>query len=196
MTSYFRPAATLLLLMTIITGGFYPALVTLLAQSVFPAQANGSLIRDKQGQAIGSTQIGQGFSQARYFWGRPSATAPYPYNATASGGSNLGPTNPALRDAVAQRIQALQQLDPDNHAPVPVDLVTASASGLDPQISIAAANYQIKRVAEARRLPESKVRDLVDSHIEPRQWRVFGEARVNVLGLNLALDAAAQTARP
>lgn len=196
MTSYFRPAATLLLLMTIITGGFYPALVTLLAQSVFPAQANGSLIRDKQGQAIGSTQIGQGFSQARYFWGRPSATAPYPYNATASGGSNLGPTNPALRDAVAQRIQALQQLDPDNHAPVPVDLVTASASGLDPHISIAAANYQIKRVAEARRLPESKVRDLVDSHIEPRQWRVFGEARVNVLGLNLALDAAAQTSRP
>ncbi|OAI05449.1 potassium-transporting ATPase subunit KdpC [Methylomonas methanica] len=196
MTSYFKPAATLLLLMTIITGGFYPALVTLLAQSVFPAQANGSLIRDKQGQAIGSTQIGQGFSQARYFWGRPSATAPYPYNATASGGSNLGPTNPALRDAVAQRIQALQQLDPDNHAPVPVDLVTASASGLDPQISIAAANYQIKRVAEARRLPESKVRDLVDSHIEPRQWRVFGEPRVNVLGLNLALDAAAQTSRP
>lgn len=196
MTSYFRPAVTLLLLMTIITGGFYPALVTLLAQSVFPAQANGSLIRDKQGHAIGSTQIGQGFSQARYFWGRPSATAPYPYNATASGGSNLGPTNPALRDAVAQHIQALQQLDPDNHEPVPVDLVTASASGLDPHISIAAANYQIKRVAEARRLPESKVRDLVDSHIEPRQWRVFGEARVNVLGLNLALDAAAQTARP
>ncbi|MCQ8116561.1 potassium-transporting ATPase subunit KdpC [Methylomonas rosea] len=196
MTSYFRPAVTLLLLMTIITGGFYPALVTLLAQSVFPAQANGSLIRDKQGQAIGSTQIGQGFSQARYFWGRPSATAPYPYNATASGGSNLGPTNPALRDAVAQRIQALQQLDLDNHAPVPVDLVTASASGLDPHISIAAANYQVKRVAEARQLPESKVRDLVDSHIEPRQWRVFGEARVNVLGLNLALDAAAQTARP
>ncbi len=196
MTSYFRPAATLLLLMTVITGGFYPALVTLLAQSVFPAQANGSLIRDKQGQAIGSTQIGQGFSQARYFWGRPSATAPYPYNATASGGSNLGPTNPALRDAVAQRIQALQQLDPDNHAPVPVDLVTASASGLDPHISIAAANYQIKRVAEARRLPESKVRDLVDSHIEPRQWRVFGEARVNVLGLNLALDAYSQPARP
>ncbi|OAH97515.1 potassium-transporting ATPase subunit C [Methylomonas methanica] len=196
MTSYFRPAVTLLLLMTVITGGFYPALVTLLAQSVFPAQANGSLIRDKQGQAIGSTQIGQGFSQARYFWGRPSATAPYPYNATASGGSNLGPTNPVLRDAVTQRIQALQQLDTDNHAPVPVDLVTASASGLDPHISIAAANYQIKRVAEARQLPESKVRDLVDSHIEPRQWRVFGEARVNVLGLNLALDAAAQTSRP
>ncbi|MBD9360931.1 potassium-transporting ATPase subunit KdpC [Methylomonas fluvii] len=196
MTSYFRPAATLLLLMTLLTGGLYPALVTLLAQSIFPAQANGSLIQDKQGQAIGSALIGQSFSQARYFWGRPSATAPYPYNAAASGGSNLGPTNPALSDAVAQRIQALQQLDPDNHAQVPVDLVTASASGLDPHISIAAAHYQIKRVAKARKLPESVVIALVESHSEPRQWRVFGEPRVNVLGLNLALDAAAQTAQP
>ncbi|AMK75145.1 MULTISPECIES: potassium-transporting ATPase subunit KdpC [Methylomonas] len=196
MTSYFRPAATLLLLMTIITGGFYPALVTLLAQTVYPAQANGSLIRDKQGQTIGSALIGQGFSQARYFWGRPSATAPSPYNAAASGGSNLGPTNPALRDAVTQRIQALQQLDSGNHAPVPVDLVTASASGLDPHISIAAALYQIKRVAKARKLEESAVRDLIESHIEPRQWRVFGEPRVNVLALNLALDAYAQTTQP
>jgi K+-transporting ATPase ATPase C chain len=182
--------------MTIITGGVYPALVTLLAQSVFPAQANGSLIHDEQGQAIGSALIGQGYSQDRYFWGRPSATAPYPYNAAASGGSNLGPTNSALSDAVAQRIQALQQRDPDNHAPVPVDLVTASASGLDPHISIAAANYQIKRVAKARKLSESAVRSLVESRSEPRQWRVFGEPRVNVLSLNLALDAAAQTAQP
>lgn len=196
MTSYFRPAATLLLLMTILTGGLYPALVTLLAQSIFPAQANGSLIQDKQGQTVGSALIGQSFSQARYFWGRPSATAPYPYNAAASGGSNLGPTNPALSDAVKQRIQALQQLDPNNHAPVPVDLVTASASGLDPHISIAATHYQIKRVAKARKLPESAVRALVESHTEPRQWRVFGEPRVNVLGLNLALDVAAQTAQP
>ncbi|PKD37984.1 potassium-transporting ATPase subunit C [Methylomonas sp. Kb3] len=196
MTSYFRPAATLLLLMTFLTGGLYPALVTLLAQSVFPAQANGSLIQDKQGQAIGSALIGQSFSQARYFWGRPSATAPYPYNAAASGGSNLGPTNPALSDAVKLRIQALQQLDPDNRALVPVDLVTASASGLDPHISIAAAHYQIKRVAKARKLPESVARDLVESHSEPRQWRIFGEPRVNVLSLNLALDAATQTTRP
>ncbi|MDX8128422.1 potassium-transporting ATPase subunit KdpC [Methylomonas sp. OY6] len=196
MTSYFRPAATLLLLMTFLTGGLYPALVTLLAQSVFPAQANGSLIQDKQGQAIGSALIGQSFSQARYFWGRPSATAPYPYNAAASGGSNLGPTNPALSDAVKLRIRALQQLDPDNRALVPVDLVTASASGLDPHISIAAAHYQIKRVAKARKLPESVVRDLVESHSEPRQWRIFGEPRVNVLSLNLALDAYSQAARP
>ncbi|MEI8570403.1 potassium-transporting ATPase subunit KdpC [Methylomonas sp. LW13] len=196
MTSYFRPAATLLLLMTFLTGGLYPALVTLLAQSVFPAQANGSLILDKQGQAIGSALIGQSFSQARYFWGRPSATAPYPYNAAASGGSNLGPTNPALSDAVKLRIQALQQLDPDNRALVPVDLVTASASGLDPHIGIAAAHYQIKRVAKARKLPESVVRDLVESHSEPRQWLIFGEPRVNVLSLNLALDAYSQAARP
>ncbi|WP_445368632.1 potassium-transporting ATPase subunit KdpC [Methylomonas sp. BW4-1] len=196
MISYFRPAATLLLLLTILTGVIYPALITLLAQSVYPTQANGSLIQDAQGQAVGSTLIGQSFSQARYFWGRPSATAPYPYNAAASGGSNLGPTNPALSDAVKLRIQALQQLDPDNSALVPVDLVTASASGLDPHISIAAAHYQIKRVAKARKLPESVVRDLVESHSEPRQWRVFGEPRVNVLGLNLALDVAAQTAQP
>ncbi|MBD9357040.1 potassium-transporting ATPase subunit KdpC [Methylomonas albis] len=196
MTTYFKPAATLLLLMTLITGGLYPALVTLIAQTVFPAQANGSLIHDKLGQAIGSVLIGQGFSEPQYFWSRPSATAPYPYNAAASGGSNLGPTNPALRDAVTQRIQALQQLDSGNHAPVPVDLITASASGLDPHISIAAANYQIKRVAKARKLPESVVRNLVESHTQPRQWRVFGEPRVNVLGLNLALDAAAQPAQP
>ncbi|OQW79504.1 MAG: potassium-transporting ATPase subunit C [Proteobacteria bacterium ST_bin11] len=196
MQTYLKPALMLLLTMTLITGGLYPVLVTLVAQVVFPAQANGSLIIDKEGQAIGSTLIGQPFNQTRYFWGRPSATAPHPYNAAASGGSNLGPTNPALTEAVALRIQALQQLDPGNHAPVPVDLVTASASGLDPHISNAAAHYQIKRVAKARHLPESIVQELVNAHTENRQWLVLGESRVNVLALNLALDAYAQTTQP
>ncbi|WNB76856.1 potassium-transporting ATPase subunit KdpC [Methylomonas koyamae] len=190
MSSYLRPAATMLLLLTLITGAVYPALVTLIAQTLFPEQANGSLIKTANGDAVGSKLIGQSFSDPKYFWSRPSATAPYPYNAAASGGSNLGPTNPALADAVAARIQALKQADPDNKAPVPVDLVTASASGLDPHISPAAAEYQLKRVAKLRKIDERQLRELIQANSEGRQWGVFGEPRVNVLRLNLALDAA------
>ena len=188
MTSYVKPALMLLLTLTLVTGAIYPALVTLIAQTAFPAQANGSLITDKQGQTIGSSLIGQAFDRPEYFWGRPSATAPFPYNAAASGGSNLGPTNPALRDAVSARIQALKQADPDNKMPVPVDLVTASASGLDPHISIAAAEYQIKRIAKSGKITEAALYELVKAHTQERQWQVFGEPRVNVLELNLALD--------
>ncbi|QPK64290.1 potassium-transporting ATPase subunit KdpC [Methylomonas sp. LL1] len=188
MTSYVKPALMLLLTLTLVTGAIYPALVTLIAQTAFPAQANGSLITDKQGQTIGSSLIGQTFDRPEYFWGRPSATAPVPYNAAASGGSNLGPTNPALRDAVSARIQALKQADPDNKMPVPVDLVTASASGLDPHISIAAAEYQIKRIAKSGKITEAALYELVNAHTQDRQWQVFGEPRINVLELNLALD--------
>ena len=194
MFSYLRPAATMLLLLTLTTGAIYPALVTALAQVCFDYQANGSLLKDQQGRAIGSALIGQPFSEAEYFWGRPSATSPYPYNAAASSGSNLGPTNPALIEAVAARIHALKHLDPTNKAPVPVDLVTASGSGLDPHISLAAADYQIKRVAKARHMPLEDLRKLLLNHTESRQWRVFGEPRVNVLQLNLALDALEQQA--
>ncbi|BBL57260.1 potassium-transporting ATPase subunit KdpC [Methylomonas koyamae] len=190
MSSYLRPAATMLLLLTFITGAAYPALVTLIAQTLFAEQSNGSVIKTANGDAVGSKLIGQSFSEPEYFWSRPSATAPYPYNAAASGGSNLGPTNPALADAVAARIQALKQADPDNKAPVPVDLVTASASGLDPHISPAAAEYQLKRVARLRKIDERQLRDLIQANSEGRQWGVFGEPRVNVLRLNLALDAA------
>ncbi len=189
MSSYLRPAATVLLLFTLATGAVYPALVTFIAQILFPEQANGSLIKNSQGDTVGSILIGQSFSEPKYFWSRPSATAPYPYNAAASSGSNLGPTNPALADAVAARIQALKQADPDNRAPVPVDLVTASASGLDPHISSAAAEYQVKRVARFRKIEEAKVRELIEANTEGRQWGVLGEPRVNVLQLNLALDA-------
>jgi K+-transporting ATPase ATPase C chain len=188
MTTYLKPAAMLLLLFTLLTGALYPAVVTALAQVLFPSQANGSLLKDKQGQLIGSALIGQTFSEPKYFWSRPSATSPYSYNAGASSGSNLGPANPALTDAVAARIQALKEADPDNKAPVPVDLITASGSGLDPQMSLAAADYQIQRVAKVRKISESKVRELVSAHTEDRQWAVFGEPRVNVLQLNLALD--------
>jgi len=183
-----KPAAIMLLLLTLVAGAVYPALVTLIAQTLFAEQANGSLIKTANGDAVGSKLIGQSFSDPNYFWNRPSATAPYPYNAAASGGSNLGPTNPALREAVAARIQALKQADPDNLAPVPVDLVTASASGLDPHISPAAAEYQLKRVAKLRKIDASKLRQLIAAHSEGRQWGVFGEPRVNVLLLNLALD--------
>ena len=189
MTTYLRPAALLLLLFTMLTGVLYPAVVTGLAQLLFAEQAHGSLLRDAQGQLVGSALIGQSFSEPKYFWGRPSATAPYSYNAGASGGSNLGPTNPALLEAVAARIAALQAVDPDNKAPVPVDLVTASGSGLDPQISLAAAAYQVPRIARVRQLSVAKVRELVSAAAEDRQWCVFGEPRVNVLRLNLALDA-------
>ncbi len=182
-----RQSIVSLLLLTLLTGVAYPLVGTGLAQLLFPTAANGSvLLRD--GKPVGSALIGQPFSDPRYFWGRPSATAPFPYNGAASGGSNLGPTNPALADAVKQRIAALRAADPENTKPVPVDLVTASGSGLDPQISPAAAEFQVERVARVRGLRVDDVRKLVASATQKRQWRIFGEPRVNVLQLNLALD--------
>jgi K+-transporting ATPase ATPase A chain len=181
-----RPALLIFILLTILTGILYPLIVTVIAQLVFPIQANGSLV-EQNGTMVGSSLIGQPFTSPQYFWGRPSATAP-PYNAGSSGGSNLGPSNPALVDAVRARVNALQAADPTNTLPIPVDLVTASASGLDPDISVAAAYYQIPRVARARNLSEAAVQGLVAGHIEGRQFGIFGEPRVNVLLLNLALD--------
>jgi K+-transporting ATPase ATPase C chain len=183
-----RQSVMLLLLMTVITGVAYPLVATGLAQVIFPGQANGSLIV-KNGKPIGSTLIGQSFTDARYFWGRPSATTPNPNNAASSSGSNTGPTNPALVDAVKQRIDALHAVDPTNNAPVPVELVTASASGLDPEISPAAAQYQVARVAQARKLSASQVQALVSEYTSGRTLGILGEPRVNVLKLNLALDA-------
>jgi|SRR6185312_12364647 len=190
MAKLLRQAIVLLLLLTAITGLAYPFAVTGIAQLVFPHQANGSVI-ERDGKPIGSVLIGQQFTGPKYFWGRPSATAPQPYDGTASGGSNLGPSNPVLTDAVKQRIVALRAADPGNHAPVPVDLVTASGSGLDPDISPAAALYQSNRVAHARGLPPDEVRALVDRYTQGRQFGVLGEPRVNVLELNLALDRLA-----
>jgi len=184
----FMNAAMMLLLLTVVTGVAYPGLVTVVAQLAMSDQAQGSLIL-RDGKAVGSTLIGQPLSDPKYFWSRPSATSPQPYNGLASSGSNLGPTNPALTDAVKERIEALKAADPGNTAPVPQDLVTASASGLDPHISPAAAEYQLRRVARVRGLDESKLRALVAAYTEPRQFGVLGEARVNVLQLNLALDA-------
>lgn len=181
-----KPALLMLALMTVLTGALYPLLVTGLAQG-FSRQAHGSLIV-RNGKVIGSELIGQPFSDPRYFWGRPSATSPMPYNAGASSGSNLGPLNPALEDAVKSRIQALRDADPGNTAPIPVDLVTASASGLDPHISPAAARWQAHRVARARGLSEATVMRLIDAHTEGRQFGLLGEPSVNVLALNLALD--------
>jgi K+-transporting ATPase ATPase C chain len=183
-----RPALALFVALSAITGLIYPLATTGVAKLAFPHRAAGSLI-DRDGQVIGSSLIGQAFSSPGYFWGRPSATSPMPYNAAASGGSNLGPTNPDLTQAVKDRIAALEAADPGNTAPVPVDLVTASASGLDPQISPAAADYQIARVARARKLPEGAVRKLVEQHTEAGAWMgLLGDATVNVLELNLALD--------
>jgi K+-transporting ATPase ATPase C chain len=190
MTMLLRPCLVLLGLFTALTGLVYPLAVTGLAQALFPRQANGSLVA-RDGQVIGSSLIGQPFDQDRYFWGRPSATAPSPYSAAASTGSNLGPSNPALRAAIVQRLERLRRADPGNPAPVPVDLVTASASGLDPHLSPAAALYQVRRVARARGLPEAEVRELVLSHVRPRTLGLLGEPRVPVLGLNLALDGLA-----
>jgi K+-transporting ATPase ATPase C chain len=187
MGAQIRPAIVSLVLLSVVTGLAYPAIVTAIAQVVFPHQANGSLII-KDGKAIGSSLIGQLFDDPKYFWGRPSATSPLPYNAAASSGSNLGPTNPALIKAVQERVDALRAADPGNTAPVPVDLVTASGSGLDPHISPAAAFYQVRRVARARGLSEEVVRGLVEGHIEGRQLGFLGEPRVNVLALNHALD--------
>src|SRR5262245_58017905 len=182
-----RPALLLFIVLSAITGIVYPLLVTGVAQGLFPRQANGSLI-ENNGKAVGSELIGQGFAAPKYFWGRPSATSPYPYNASSSGGSNQGPTNPALTDAVTARVKALRDADPGNTAPVPADLVTASGSGLDPHISPAAAEYQVARVAKARGLDPRKVRALVAAATEGRQLGFLGEPRVNVLRLNLALD--------
>ena len=174
---------------TVITGIIYPLFVTGIAQAFFHRQANGSLI-EKNGASVGSALIGQPFSDPKYFWGRLSATASFPYNAAASSGSNYGPSNPALREAVQARIDALKAADPDNNQPVPVDLVTFSASGLDPDISVAAADYQVKRVAHYRGFSETQVSTLVNKFTEGRQLGILGEPRVNVLKLNLALDEA------
>src|SRR6185436_17234553 len=188
MKGQLRPAVMMLLMLTILTGLIYPLAVTGLAQFLFPHQANGSLIV-RDGKIRGSELIGQPFDGPQYFWSRPSATAPFPYNAAASSGSNLGPTNPALTDTVNARIAKLKTADPENPANVPVDLVTASASGLDPHISPAAADYQVRRVAHARRLDEDILRRLVFRYTERRQFGILGDPRVNVLELNLALDA-------
>lgn len=191
MKTLLRPALSLFVLMSAITGVAYPVLTTGLAQAVFPDQANGSLVT-KNGQAVGSSLIGQSFSEPKYFWSRPSATAPMAYNAGASTGSNQGPLNPALTDAVKARVEALKAADPDNKAAVPVDLVTASGSGLDPHISIAAAEYQAARIARTRGLAPDAVRTLIGQHAEGRLLGLLGEPRVNVLALNLALDRTAQ----
>jgi potassium-transporting ATPase KdpC subunit len=188
MSRLLRNSLMMLLVMTIITGIAYPLLVTGLSQLLFPSQANGSLIA-KNGKPIGSTLIGQSFTEPKYFWGRPSATSPQANNGTGSGGSNLGPTNPALADAVKQRIAALQSADPGNRTPVPVDLVTSSGSGLDPEISPAAAQYQLGRVAKARGLSDAQLSLLIAQATSGRQLGLLGEPRVNVLQLNLALDA-------
>jgi len=187
MRSQLRPAIVSIAIFTIITGVLYPLIVTGIAQVIFPHPANGSLIV-QQGQVIGSELIGQAFTDPRYFWGRPSATSPFPYNASASAGSNLGPTNPTLTDDVNARIAALKASDPLSNSPIPVDLVTASGSGLDPNISIAAALYQVTRVSKARGLSEEIVKSLVDRYTEERQFIILGEPRVNVLELNMALD--------
>ena len=184
--THLRPALVVLALLTLLTGVAYPLLVTGIAQAAFPSQANGSLVRQGD-KIIGSSLIGQEFEDAKYFWGRLSATAPA-YNAGASSGSNLGPLNPALKDAAKARVEALRAADPGNTAPVPVDLATASGSGLDPHISPAAALYQVSRVAKARHLDEARVKALVEEHVEGRQLGVLGEPVVNVLLLNLALD--------
>uniref|UniRef100_Q46YY0 Potassium-transporting ATPase KdpC subunit n=3 Tax=Cupriavidus TaxID=106589 RepID=Q46YY0_CUPPJ len=184
-----RPVAVVFVVLSLVTGLLYPGVITAVSKAVFPEQAAGSLIV-RDGKAVGSSLIGQPFSDPKYFWGRLSATAPMPYNAGASAGSNLGPTNPALTDAARARIDALRAADPDNKAAVPVDLVTASGSGLDPHISIAAADYQAPRVARLRSLPLEKVQDLIKANMESPRLAVLGAPGVNVLKLNLALDAA------
>jgi K+-transporting ATPase ATPase C chain len=188
MLKMLRQSVTTLVVMAVLTGVIYPLAVTGIAQGLFSREAGGSMIVEDT-RIVGSELIGQPFSDPGYFWPRPSATAPVPYNAGASSGSNLGPTNPALLDAIQERVAVLRAADPGNTSQVPVDLVTASGSGLDPHISPAAAEYQLARVARARGLREEVVRALVVEHTESRQWGVFGEPRVNVLELNLSLDA-------
>ncbi len=189
MNTQLRPALVLFLALSVVTGLVYPLAVTGIAQVAFPDKANGSLVT-QDGKVVGSALIGQSFSDPKHFWSRPSATSPMPYNAANSAGSNQGPLNPALADAVKARVAALRAADPGNDKPVPVDLVTASASGLDPHISRAAADYQLARVAKARGMAEADVRRLVDAHTEWPWLGFLGEARVNVLALNLALDPA------
>jgi K+-transporting ATPase ATPase C chain len=192
MKTLIRPAVSLFVLLTVITGVVYPLAVTGVAKAAFPSQAAGSLIV-KDGTPVGSSLIGQNFSDPKYFWGRPSATSPMPYNGSGSGGSNQGPLNPALVDAVKGRVEALKAADPGNTLPVPVDLVAASASGLDPHISLAAAQYQTARVARVRGVAADVLTGLIARHTEGRLFGLLGEVRVNVLELNLELD---QTARP
>ena len=191
MRSEFRPALLSLVLLTILTGAIYPAVVTGLAQLAFRHQAEGSLIRES-GKPLGSELIGQPFDDSKYFWSRPSATSPA-YNGAASGASNLGPMNPALTNSIKDRVAALRATDPSATGPVPIDLVTTSASGLDPHITPAAAAYQVNRVAQARSLSADRIRDLVRRYTEGRQLGFLGEARVNVLRLNLALDSLTAT---
>jgi potassium-transporting ATPase KdpC subunit len=187
MKNLLRPAVSLFVLLSFITGIVYPMVTTGIARVIFPHQAAGNIIF-LNGKPVGSSLIGQNFTDPKYFWGRPSATAPQPYNGTASGGSNLGPLNPALTDAVKSRIDALKAADPANTMPIPADLVMASGSGLDPHISLEATEYQAFRVARSRGIPIEKVNELIVQHTEGRQWGIFGEPRVNVLELNLALD--------
>jgi K+-transporting ATPase ATPase C chain len=189
MSLMLRPLLVLFAVLTVLTGLVYPLVVTGIGKAVFPNQVSGSLVM-RDGKAVGSMLIGQSFQEPKYFWGRLSATSPMPNNGTASGGSNLAPTNPALVDAVRGRIDALKAADPENSLPIPVDLVTASGSGLDPHVSPAAALYQVGRVARARHMDAGKVREIVLAHVEAPQWGILGEARVNVLLLNLSLDRA------
>jgi potassium-transporting ATPase KdpC subunit len=196
MLSLFRAASVSLMVWSLLTGLAYPALVTAFAQLLFPAQANGSLVVASSGKVLGSSLVGQPFDAPGYFWSRPSATAKFPYDASASTGSNLGPSTPALGDAVKARVQALRAADPAAVGPVPVDLVTSSGSGLDPHLSPQAALYQVHRVALARGLDEARVRTLVEARVEGRSMGVLGEPRVNVLGLNAALDALAAPSDP
>lgn len=187
MNTLVRPALVLFVALSVLTGLVYPLAATGVAQAAFPHQAAGSLIV-RDGKPVGSALIGQHFSDPKYFWGRPSATGPMPNNASASGGSNLGPLNPALADAAKGRIEALRDADPGNTSPVPVDLVTASGSGLDPHISVAAALYQAPRVARVRGMPLPQVRSLIERHAEGQRFGFLGEPRINVLVLNLALE--------
>jgi potassium-transporting ATPase KdpC subunit len=187
MRAVLRPVLVLFAVLTVVTGIVYPVIVTGIGTLAFPAKAQGSLVV-RDGTAVGSALIAQSFQEPRYFWGRLSATSPMANNGAASSGSNFGPLNPALVDAVKGRIEALKAADPTNQLPIPVDLVTASGSGLDPHITPAAALYQVERVARARHLDPVRVRQLTLAHVEPPQWGIFGEARVNVLMLNLALD--------
>lgn len=189
MKQLIRPALTVFVLLSAMTGAVYPVVVAGIGKAAFSEAAGGSLIYNKDGKPVGSALIGQNFSSPKYFWGRPSATGPQPYNASASSGSNQGPLNPALADAVKTRVDALRAADPDNKQPVPADLVMASGSGLDPHISPEAAEFQVARVARERQLGVEQVRQLVAQHTEGRQWGLFGEPRVHVLRLNLALDA-------
>ncbi|OGU43970.1 MAG: potassium-transporting ATPase subunit C [Hydrogenophilales bacterium RIFOXYA1_FULL_63_33] len=191
MKTLLRPALTVFVLLSAITGVVYPVAVTGIAKVLFPDAAEGSLIVEN-GKPVGSRLIGQNFTDPKHFWGRPSTTGPMPYNAGASSGSNQGPLNPALKDAVKARIDALKASDPSQTAPIPEDLVTASGSGLDPQISPAAARWQAPRVARVRGLSEAEVSRLIDAHTEGRQLGLLGEPRVNVLALNLALDRLAK----